>query len=282
MSKFRQALIDKIGVPVEQCEVSTKFGQTSYLAAGDGNPVVLIHGAGAGAVTWYPCISALSGRYRVIAPDVVGYGESDKPDAQYDRPFFAAWLLDFFNSLDIEKAHVVGLSQGGAIALQFALDNADLVEKLVLVDSGALGAKPSFGPMFSMILMNVFPSNLANRFNSRYLLSDPTKRDPNHGSYSIEVLKKPGGKNAFTQGKGAAVSAMSKDDLARIKNQTLIIWGENDRLFNIEQVADSSTAIPNAIFRRIGQAGHLPLMDQPENFNETLVSFLNTSQSEDA
>jgi 4,5:9,10-diseco-3-hydroxy-5,9,17-trioxoandrosta-1(10),2-diene-4-oate hydrolase len=282
MSKFRQALIDKMGVPVEQCEVSTKFGQTSYLAAGYGNPVVLIHGAGAGAVTWYPCIAALSDRYRVIAPDVVGYGESEKPDAQYDRAFFSAWLLDYFKALDIEKAHVVGLSQGGAIALQFALDNADLVEKLVLVDSGGLGAKPSFGPMFSMILMNVFPSNLANRFNSRYLLFDPTKRDPNHGFYSIEVLKKLGGKNAFTKGKGAAVSAMSKEDLARIQNQTLIVWGENDRLFSVEQVADASAAIPNATFRKIGQAGHLPLMDQSEKFNEMLVSFLNAPQSEDA
>ena len=282
MSKFRQALIDRMGVPVEQHEVSTKFGQTSYLASGDGTPVVLIHGAGAGAVTWYPCIAELSGSYRVIAPDVVGYGESEKPDAQYDRPFFSAWLLDFFNALDIEKAHVAGLSQGGAIALQFALDNADLVDKLVLVDSGGLGAKPSFGPMFSMILMNVLPSNLANRFNSRYLLLDPKKRDPNHGFYSIEVLRKPGGKNAFTQGKGAAVSAMSKEDLARINNQTLIIWGENDRLFSIEQVADSSAAIPNATFHQISQAGHLPLMDQPEIFNEKLVRFLNTPQSEDA
>ena len=275
---YRQALIDKVDFPVVQCEVTTKFAKTAYLTAGDGYPVVCLHGAGAGAVTWYPSMGTIAKNFHVVVPDILGYGESDKPDAPYDRPYFSAWLKDFLDTLGITKAHVVGLSQGGAIALQFALENPQMVDKLVLVDSGALGAQPSFWPMLGMIWLNIFPSAAANRFNSRYLMFNPKNRDPNHSHYSIEVLKKPGGKNAFTQGKGAAVSAMSEEALGEIQNQTLIIWGEDDLLFSIEHAEAAVQMIPNARLLRISDAGHLPMMDQTEIFNRSITDFLSAEE----
>jgi len=273
-TNYRQALINKVGLPVAEHVVTSDFARTAYLSAGEGQPVICLHGAGAGAVTWYPSIGAMAKCFHVIAPDIVGYGESEKPDAPYDRPYFAAWLKDFLQSLGTKKAHIVGLSQGGAIALQFALENPQMVEKLVLVDSGALGAQPSFWPMFGMVWMNSFPSAAANRFNSRYLLYNPLSRDTNHGDYSVEVLKKPGGKKAFTQGRGAAVSPMSKDLLASIDTKTLIIWGENDQLFSIEHAETAVQVMQDAKLHRIQNAGHLPLMDQPEIFNRTVIDFL--------
>ena len=84
-------------------------------------------------------------------PDIIGYGESDKPNALYDRPYFSKWLKDFLLELKISKAHIVGLSQGGAIALQFTIDNPDMVDKLILVDSAGLGAKVPFWALISTI-----------------------------------------------------------------------------------------------------------------------------------
>jgi len=274
MTNYRQALIDKIDCNVEQSEVIAGKIKTTCLSGGQGFPVVVLHGAGAGAVTWYPSIGAISKNFCVIAPDIVGYGESDKPNAAYDRPYFATWLKDFFSAMDISKAHIVGLSQGGAIALQFAIENPDLVEKLVLVDSGALGAKPTCKPFLAMVWMNIVPSNLSNRFASRYLLANTECRDPNHVYYSVEVLKKPGGKNAFTQGRGAAVSAIPEESLRQIQNHILIIWGENDNFFSVEHGEAAAQIIPNAKLQRIKDAGHLPLMDQPDVFNEILIEFL--------
>jgi 2-hydroxymuconate-semialdehyde hydrolase len=271
---YRQALIDKIEVPVDQKQVTAGAVKTAYLSAGKGVPVVCLHGAGAGAVTWYPSIAALAEHFHVIAPDIVGYGESDKPTAAYDRPFFASWLRDFLTALDISKAHIVGLSQGGAVALQFALENPDMVERLVLFDSGALGAKPSFRPFFGMFWMNSLPSVAANRFISRYLLANPKSRDPNHGLYSLQVLKKPGGKKAFQQGRGAAVSTMPEAELLRIRHQTMIIWGEDDNFFPIAYGETAARIMPNAKLHRIQNAGHLPLMDQPTIFNKALIQFL--------
>lgn len=279
---YRQALIDRIEVPVAQRSITTEFARTEYLSAGDGYPVICLHGAGAGAVTWYPSIGAIAKTFNVIAPDIVGYGESDKPDAAYDRPYFSAWLRDFLDSLGIDRAHIVGLSQGGAIALQFVIENPQMVEKLVLVDSGALGAKPSFLPMLGMVWMNVFPSSAANRFNSSYLLFSPEKRDSNHSEYSIEVLKKPGGKRAFTQGKGAAVSEISEEMLGQIKNQTLIVWGEDDLLFSVEHAEAAARIIPNAKLLLIKKAGHLPLIDQPEIFNRRVIAFLSGEENDAA
>lgn len=271
---YRQALINKMETSVTQSHVGAGSVNTAYLSSGSGQPLILLHGGGAGAVTWYPSIAALSKHFRVIAPDIVGYGESDKPDASYDRAYFSKWLKDFLSALNISKAHIVGLSQGGAIALLFVLDNPEMVEKLVLVDAGGLGAKPPFASLFSMILMNSFPSSLANRFFSRYILFNPKNRDPNHGWYSIDVLKSKGGKNAFKQGRGSAVSEIPKASFRKIQNKTLVIWGENDRLFPVEYGISSASEIPNAEFLGIKNAGHLPLMDQPYVFNRSVLDFL--------
>jgi 4,5:9,10-diseco-3-hydroxy-5,9,17-trioxoandrosta-1(10),2-diene-4-oate hydrolase len=183
------------------------------------------------------------------------------------------------SALNISKAHVVGLSQGGAIALQFALDYPDMIDKLVLVDAGGLGAPRSLAALLGMLWLNTFPSAMANRIYSRFLLFDPDNRDPNHGRYSIEVIKEKGGKNAFQQGRGAAVSTISQDLLRRVEKETLIIWGENDKIFAVEHGEAAVKIMRDASLCRIPCAGHLPLMDQPELFNASLLDFLNDNKS---
>ncbi len=271
---FRKALIDEMGVAVEQGEVNVDSVKTTYLSAGSGSTVICLHGAGAGGVTWYPSIGAIAKNFHVLVPDIVGYGESDKPNAAYDRPYFSSWLKGFLSEMKIPKAHIVGLSQGGAIALQFAIDNPEMVDKLVLVDSAGLGAKVSFWPLLGMVWMNSFPSAMANRFNAPYILHKPENRDPNHGHYSVAVIKYAGGKNAFKQGRGSAVSKIAEESLQQIKNDTLIIWGKDDKLFSEEHGERAAKIIPNATFHSIPAAGHLPLMDQPEIFNKILTEFL--------
>jgi pimeloyl-ACP methyl ester carboxylesterase len=274
-NEYRKTLIDKMIVSVEQGEVTIGSVKTAYLSAGSGNTVICLHGAGGGAVTWYPSIGAISKCFHVVAPDIVGYGASDKPNAAYSRPYFSKWLKEFLIEMKISKAHIVGLSQGGAIALQFTIDNPGMVDKLVLVDSAGLGAKVSFWPLVGIVWMNTFPSSLANAFNSNYILHKPKKRDPNHSLYSVDVIKSAGGKNVFKQGKGSAVAKIPEELLQQIKNETLVIWGKDDRLFPVEYGEKAAKIIPNAKFHLIEDAGHLPLIDQTEIFNKILIDFLN-------
>lgn len=279
--KYRQALIEQIKVPIQQHEITVDSVKTAWLSAGnhadDCESIVLLHGAGAGAVTWYPSIASLAQHRHVIVPDIVGYGESDKPDATYDRSYFSNWLNGFLASLNLTKICLVGLSQGGAIAMQFSLDFPEKVNKLVLVNSAGLGAQPKVLPFLGMLWMNIFPSHLANRFSSRYLVIKPSHKNRYHGLYSLEVVKSCGGKNAFLQGKGSAVAEIPKDQLKKIKPKTLIICGENDRFFSAKYSELAAKIIPNAQLKNIQNAGHMPQMDQVEIFNRTLIDFLKES-----
>ena len=272
---YRKKILEKLKINIEQREVVVDTIKTSYLLAGNGYPVVLLHGGGAGGVTQYPSIDVLAKYFQIIVPDIVGYGESDKPDdADYNRPYFVKWLKSFLNELKISKANIVGLSQGGAIALQFVIDNPNMVNKLVLVDAAGLGAKVSFWAMIGMLWMNNAPSAAANSFNSKYILHSPEKRDPNHGLYSIAVLKDKGGKNAFRKGRGTAVSKISEESLSEIQNKTLIIWGAEDKLFSVKSGKVAAETIPNAKLQVIPNAGHLSLIDNPKIFNTVLTEFL--------
>lgn len=273
-AQYRQALIDQMSTPVTQHHVMAGSINTAYLSSGVGEAVILLHGAGAGAVTWYPSIRAIAEHFYVIAPDIVGYGESDKPKAPYDRTYFSKWLKAFLLGLNISKAHIVGLSQGGAIAIQFALDSPEMVDKLVLVDAGGLGAKPPFASFLGMLWLNSFPSALANQFYAQFILFNPKKRDINHALYSIAVLKQKGGKYAFQQGRGAAVAPILEDSLRQVTQETLMIWGENDRLFPMKYGKVAAKVIPNARFCGLKNAGHLSHIDQPEAFNHAVLRFL--------
>ena len=110
IAALRKKLITTYGLTVKQKTVIAGNIKTFYLSAGTGEPLVLLHGAGGGAVLWGPIIDLLSKHFHIIAPDVVGYGESDKPDAPYDKKFFSTWLCKFCDSLNIEKIEWV-LSQ---------------------------------------------------------------------------------------------------------------------------------------------------------------------------
>ncbi len=95
IATLRKKLIDAYGLSAEQKTVVAGKIKTFYLSAGTGEPLVLLHGAGGGAVLWGPIIDLLSKHFHIIAPDVVGYGKTDKPEASYDKKFFSTWLCNF-------------------------------------------------------------------------------------------------------------------------------------------------------------------------------------------
>jgi 4,5:9,10-diseco-3-hydroxy-5,9,17-trioxoandrosta-1(10),2-diene-4-oate hydrolase len=270
----REKLIELIGVPVEQGIVSAGGIKTAYLKAGKGKKVVLLHGAGAGAVTWYKTIGALSKHFQVIAPDIVGYGESDKPNAPYDRAYYSKWLLDFIEEQAITHFSLVGNSQGGAIAIQFALDNPNKIERLVLVDSAGLSKRVSFGALFGLFLLNLFPSKLALKWMEHYLFCNSKCVDNAYAEYTLHVNKMPGGNLAFLKGKGKAVRPFTPEELERIKTNVLIVWGEKDRFFPSSDARRACAFIPNCSLKVLPETGHLPFFEKPNEFNNLLIEFL--------
>ncbi len=275
---LRKRLITFGGLTVEQKTVIAGNIKTFYLSAGTGEPLVLLHGAGGGAVLWGPVIDLLSKHFHVIAPDVVGYGESDKPDAPYDKKYFSAWFRSFCDSLNMGKINLLGNSQGGAIAMQFTLDNPGRVKKLILVGSagfGGWGISP--GAMFKMAAANIFPTRRTVQKIVNHLVHKTDNFPGDDGiAYLLEVIRSPGGKLPFVNGKGRAVVPFSSDKLRQITNSALIIWGAKDRILPVSHGKKGHEKMPNAQLRIIPDAGHTPFIDLPEEFKDIILHFIKT------
>jgi len=112
---------------------------THYMVAGEGSPLILLHGGANDWSDWKLNIGPLSQYYRVYAPDLVGYGLSDGPKVEYSMSYFVDFLCNFTQALELKRASLAGYSLGGGIALGLALRFPDRVEKLVLADSMGLG-----------------------------------------------------------------------------------------------------------------------------------------------
>ncbi|MFD0665749.1 alpha/beta fold hydrolase [Thermocatellispora tengchongensis] len=113
----------------------------AFRMAGDGPPLLLIHGIGDSSATWEPVLPLLARRFTVIAPDLLGHGESDKPRADYAVAAYACGMRDLLSVLGVDRVTVAGHSLGGGIAMQFAYQFPERCERLVLVDSAGVGAE---------------------------------------------------------------------------------------------------------------------------------------------
>lgn len=269
----RSVLLSAMGVPVQEKTADPLGIRTAYLEAGRGDVVVLLHGAGEGGVTWYPVVADLSKNYRLVIPDLPGYGESDKPDASYDPEFFTAWLDAFLKEKNLSRVHLVGSSQGGAVAMRFALKHPDKVDRLVLVGSAGLVKMPD-SAFWPFALSNLFPDPFFANGASKDLFVLPGRVNPAWHRYGVEVLRMPGGKNPFLQGRGRMVEPLDDANLSRLFVPTLLLWGEKDAFFPVADVRPRLSLLPASRLVVLPDAGHLPFLENPDGFADETGRFL--------
>jgi 2-hydroxymuconate-semialdehyde hydrolase len=272
-----QKLIDRIGVPVERDTVQAGAVRTVYLAAGQGEPLVLLHGASSAGISWYPVIAPLAAHYRVWAPDMVGHGESERAAGAYDRPYYSAWLAGFFDAIGLDSAHVVGHSLGGAVALQFALDFPERLRRLVLVDAAALGRGVPVRVALAFLRSALFPSQETGERLGRLAVYDPRKLDPFFEEYGSRIRPMPRPGRAFWRG-GRTIAMVATEELQQLKPPTLIIWGREDLFLPVSHAERAAQAIPNARLHVIPEAGHVSFLDQPQAFCQAVLSFLGAAE----
>jgi pimeloyl-ACP methyl ester carboxylesterase len=142
--------------------------RVAYREAGAGEALLLIHGMAGSSATWRAVLPQLSKKYRVVAPDLFGHGESAKPRGDYSLGAFAAWLRDLLDELGITRATVVGQSLGGGVAMQFVYQHRDYCQRLALISSGGLGPDLSWilrilsAPGAELVLPVVAPRPVMN------------------------------------------------------------------------------------------------------------------------
>jgi pimeloyl-ACP methyl ester carboxylesterase len=245
---------------------------TSYLVAGHGKPVILLHGMGAASGFWRQVMAGLAHDRLVIAPDILGFGRT-MPDSPANPPDFISWLTGFLDALGIPSASIVGHSLGAAIAVRFTLENPGRVEKLILV--GAIGFGVSALGVLAAGLFMV-PSNPVTRPILRRILSSRPGLIP-----SAPRTKKR--KASFDRGLAMRIMRASgwnglptfpPDSLGRISQPTLLLWGEKDRIVPVSIARRMRDRLPQAVLQTVSSSGHMPFLENPVEFEEKLSRFL--------
>jgi pimeloyl-ACP methyl ester carboxylesterase len=254
--------------------------KTNYLEAGKGDPVVLIHGSGPGVTSyanWRLVLPALAENFRVLAPDMVGFGFSERPaNIEYGVQTWADQVVGLMDTLELPKAHLVGNSFGGAIALRIATQHPDRVGKLVLMGSMGVpfpitaglervwGYEPSFENMRKVL--DVFAY-------SRDLVNDELAEVRYRGSIQ------PGFQESFAAMFPAPrqrwVEAMCtpEDEIRRLPHRTLIVHGREDQVIPVQTSLRLMELIDNADLSVFSHCGHWSMIERTKDFNRSVSEF---------
>jgi pimeloyl-ACP methyl ester carboxylesterase len=271
--------------------IETAAGAWSILAAGAGPPVLLLHGLGATKGSFLPTVAALADRFRTIAADLPGFGDSYKPlGAAYHPPFFARSVVELMDALGIERAHVIGNSMGGRAALEIGLRHPDRTGRLVLLaPSLAWRRERPWAPLVRVLsphlgLVQITPRRVVEAIAQRIL---PVAEESWVRAGVDEFLRAyltPRGRVAFY----AAARQIYLEEphgakgfwtrLAGLRPPALFVWGRHDGLVPISFAKHVRRALPSAQHLEL-DCGHVPQIERPEETHAAVAAFLDESSS---
>lgn len=260
----------------------------AYLDRGDGPPVILVHGFGGSMWQWEYQQSALAATHRVITPDLLGSGLSDKPDIEYRPEQILAYFLGFMDALGIDRAAMVGNSLGAGVVMSMALSHPDRVDRLVLISGLPKNVREklvsplirravdSRAPVWLVELGNWLAGRWVTETVLKEVIHDPALLTPVVIDRAYRNRQRPGlihpllalPRNLPLWEEGFALR------IQEISKPTLILWGTEDRLFPLEVGRELHEMIPGSSFVAISEAGHIPQWERPNVVNAHLIEFL--------
>jgi pimeloyl-ACP methyl ester carboxylesterase len=260
---------------------------TRYRDLGAGPPVVLLHGLGASAESWQYVAGPLSHHYRVLVPDLIGFGYTDKPDIDYTLDAFVDFVLAFMESVGVSGASLVGHSLGGTIALRVAIRHPGSVERLVVASTGGLGEPPNRLlkllriPLLGELLLR--PSPAKTRQALKLYFHDESYVTEELVDLNYRLISQPGAVRAYLSTIRNTLTASNSDSdlttlvtekLDQIEAPTLVLWGEEDRVLSPGNAQVAAQGIRNVEVHLIPEAGHNPMVEQSERFTQAVLDFL--------
>lgn len=278
---------------IELQHVNLHGHDVGYRRAGNGPVILLIHGLAGSSRTWRDVMPMLARNHTVIAPDLLGHGESAKPLGDYSLGAYASGLRDLLGAIGIPRATVVGQSLGGGVAMQLSYQHPEIAERLVLVGSGGLGREVSWLlraltlPGAEYVMPIFFPSFLRDRGNDvSSFLHRRGLRAPHIAEMWRAYASLAGAENrhafvrtlrAVIDPGGQAVSANDRLYLAAAM-PVLIVWGDQDHIIPVSHAYAAHEAIPGSRLEIFEGGGHFPHVEQPDRFVEVLADFVATTE----
>ena len=265
--------------------IKTGSFNTNYHDIGSGYPVVMLHGSGPGVTAWAnwnKVFPILEKDFRVIAPDMVGFGFTDRPEGMaYNMNVWVQQTIDLFDALGIEKAHLVGNSFGGALALSMAIKYPERVDKLVLM--GSMGV--SFPITYGLDRVWGYTPSEANMEELLEIFTyDHSFATPDLIKSRYEGSIQPGFQESFSslfpapRQNGVEGMAGNQNYIRDIPHQTLIVHGREDRVIPLENSLKLVQLIKNAQLHVFGKCGHWTQIEHSQEFAELVASFFKTTQ----
>ena len=245
----------------------------NYFEDGTGPNLVLLHGMFGDHLDWAPVLEPLASKFHVVAPDLPGFGRSDKPDVDYSGKFFVDSLHRLFDSAGLTDLTLAGNSFGGQIALLYTLCHPARVSNLVLVNSGGfrevteadramaramlsqddlLAMPPA---MASLLFARVFVKEIPEK--QRYIAKQMAKlKEPDYPEYV----------RALVRSMDLSMATNLLEELSRIKCPVLILSGTEDTLVPTEQAREAARRLPRATLQIMEGSGHVPQLEEPQEF----------------
>jgi len=271
-------------------EVELHGHRCVYRVAGEGPPVVLIHGMVNSSVHWSRVALGLADSYTVVAPDLIGHGETAAMRGDYSVGAHASRIRDLLAVIGIDRATVVGHSLGGGVAMQFFYQFPQRVERLVLVSSGGLGTKVS--PLLRSAALPGASALLALASDRRVVAGigslgsflrsrgSPLGVQLRAISQAMAPLSRPGAREAFLQTLRAVIDVRGQrvnanDRLHLLEHMpTLIVWGERDGTIPVAHGHDAFSLAPGSRFETIPGAAHFPHLEKPDELVDILSRWM--------
>jgi len=261
--------------------IKTGMYNTNYHDVGQGSPVIMLHGSGPGVsawANWNKVFPILSKKYRILAPDMVGFGFTDRPeDIEYGMNAWVEQTINFMDALKIEQADLVGNSFGGALALAMAVKYPNRIKKLVLMGSMGVSFPITYGlsriwgytPSFENMkeLLDIFA------YNREYASDDLAK-------LRYESSMQPGFQESFSamfpEPRQEGVEHMANNEvyIRSIKHPALIVHGREDRVIPIETSLKLIQLLENAQLHIFGKCGHWTQIERTKEFATLVLNFL--------
>jgi len=261
--------------------------EVSYLEAGTGTPLLLLHGVGHSSTAWLRSIPRLEERYHVFAPDIPGHGQSAAPDVRYDPAYFGRFVIAFVSTLGLDRVDAAGNSLGGLTLLLAALDHPSAFRKLVLADP--LGfTKPPVPPLGDAVLTIIalwlsFPRTRA-LVRAGYATSffDPKQLDD---ASVDEIVSRLGSESRERAARRTVTEIFHysrrleslHERLAYLEPPALIAWGKNDPVLPSKDAEIARRVLPAPRIEVLERCGHFPHIEQSEAFCALALDFLNTA-----
>jgi len=275
-------------------EIDLHGHEVVYRIAGEGPPVVLIHGMVNASRHWAAVAERLAERHLVIAPDLIGHGDSATPRGDYSLGAHAAVIRDLLSALGIERATMVGHSLGGGVAMVYFWQFPERVERLALVSSGGLGDEVS--PLLRSAALPGASAliSLATHRRVTGTLDRAGIALRERGSWvggqlqaiarALRPLESAGQREAFVQTLRAVIDrhgqrVSATDRLYLLRDMpTLIAWGERDRTIPVEHGVAAHRAVPGSRFVTIPGAAHFPHLERPDALAAVLEDFIASTE----